>query len=92
MGVDDLVLSMENFGMLDRSFEESREVLGEMVSDVVGVFEFEIGMRDFQFGVFGFGRMGFIFLDLARLFFLVWIFVWRCMLLFVVNDILQILY
>lgn len=47
MGVDDLVLSMENFGMLDRSFEESREVFGEMVSDVVGVLEFEIGMRDF---------------------------------------------
>lgn len=47
MGVDDLVLSMENFGMLDRSFKESREVFGEMVSDVVGVLEFEIGMRDF---------------------------------------------
>lgn len=60
MGVDDLVSSMENFGMLDRSSEESREVPGEMVSDVAGVLEFEIGMRDFQFGVFGFGRMGFI--------------------------------
>lgn len=92
MGVDDLVSSMENFGMLDRSSEESREVPGEIVSDVAGVLEFEIGMRDFQFGVFGFGRMGFIPPDPARSFSLAWILAWRCMLPFVVNDILQILH
>lgn len=78
--------------MLERSSEESREVPGEMVNDVVGVLEFEIEMRGFQFGVFGFGRIGFIPPDPARSFSLAWILAWRCMLPFVVNDILQILH
>lgn len=53
---------MENLGMLESSSVERREVPEGRVREGVGV------LRDFQVGVFGFGRMGFIPPDPVRSF------------------------